>query len=218
MESVAVVGLGAMGSRITQRLLDTGHQVLVWNRSPDKAAPLVARGAIAASTPREAASGSRLLITMLADPQALRSVSEGPDGIAAGAHPALLVIEMSTVGPEAVRTLASSLGPVARLVDAPVLGSVGEAESGALTIFAGAPGRLSTRSNRSSPRWAKSSASGRSAPAQRRSSSPTQRSWGRSLSSARHSRSPRRWSFRARRRPKCWHEPRSHNKRSDGWR
>lgn len=139
MESVAVVGLGAMGSRIAQRLLDTGHQVLVWNRSPDKAAPLVARGAIAAASPREAASGSRVLITMLADPQALRSVSEGPEGIAAGAHPGLVLVEMSTVGPDAVRTLASLLGPAPRLVDAPVLGSVGEAESGALTIFVGGP-------------------------------------------------------------------------------
>jgi 3-hydroxyisobutyrate dehydrogenase/2-hydroxy-3-oxopropionate reductase len=128
-----------MGSRIAMRLLDAGHQLVVWNRSPDRLAPLIVRGASAASTPGEAAARSRILITMLADPQALRAVSEGPDGIAAGAHPVLVVIEMSTVGPPAVRHLASLLGPQIRLVDAPVIGSIGEAESGALTIFAGGP-------------------------------------------------------------------------------
>lgn len=139
MESVALLGLGAMGSRFALRLLEAGHQVVVWNRSPNRTTPLVERGAIAAATPREAAASSRFLITMLADPQALRSVSEGPNGIAAGAHPALIVAEMSTVGPAAVRMLASMLEPTARVVDAPVLGSILEAESGGLTIFAGGP-------------------------------------------------------------------------------
>ena len=137
MPSVAVVGLGAMGSRIARRLLDSGHEVVVWNRSPDKTAPLIDCGAIAASSPREAAAGNRILITMLADPLALRAVSGGPGGIAAGVHPELIVVEMSTVGPPAIRALASSLGPEVRLVDAPVLGSISEAESGQLTIFAG---------------------------------------------------------------------------------
>jgi 3-hydroxyisobutyrate dehydrogenase-like beta-hydroxyacid dehydrogenase len=137
MDGIAVIGLGAMGSRIAMRLSDAGHRLVVWNRSPDKLAPLVDRGASAASTPREAAVRSRILITMLADPQALQAVSEGPDGIAAGTHPALVVVEMSTVGPPAVRQLGSLLGPRARVVDAPVMGSIREAESGALTIFAG---------------------------------------------------------------------------------
>ena len=137
MEGVAVVGLGAMGSRLALRLLDAGHQVVVWNRSPHKATSLIARGAIAAATPRDAAASTRILVSMLADPHALQSVSEGPEGIGAGAHPDLVVVEMSTVGPAAVRRLASLLGPQARLVDAPVLGSIAEAESGRLTIFAG---------------------------------------------------------------------------------
>lgn len=139
METVAVVGVGAMGSRIALRLLDAGYQVLIWNRSPDKVEPLVVRGATAVPTPGEAAARSRTLITILADPQALRAVSEGPDGIAAGSHPGLVVVEMSTAGPPAARRLASLLGPRARLVDAPVIGSIGEAGSGTLTIFAGGP-------------------------------------------------------------------------------
>ena len=142
MDPVAVVGAGAMGSRIALRLVDAGHEVAVWNRSPDKLAPILARGAIAASTPRDAAARSRALITMLADPQALRAVSEGPDGIAVGAHPDLVVIEMSTVGPPAVRQLGSLLGPGVRLVDAPVLGSVDEVQSGTLMIFAGGPSEV----------------------------------------------------------------------------
>ena len=138
MERVAVLGLGAMGSRIAGRLLDTGHEVVVWNRSLNKVAPLIARGAIAASTPRDAAAGNRILITMLADRNALQSVSEGPGGIATGAHSGLIVIEMSTVGQPAIRALASTLRP-ASLIDSPVLGSISEAESGRLTIFAGGP-------------------------------------------------------------------------------
>lgn len=142
MEPVAVVGLGAMGSRIALRLLDAGHDLVVWNRSPRKLEPLLERGATAAASPRAAARRSRRLITMLADPQALRSVSDGPDGIAAGAHPDLVVVEMSTVGPTAVAELAALLEPSARVVDAPVLGSISEAAAGTLTIFAGGSGDL----------------------------------------------------------------------------
>lgn len=90
MESVSVLGLGAMGSRIALRLLDAGHDVVVWNRSPDRLEPLLARGARPASSPRDAVRRSHTLITMLADPDALRAVSEGPEGIAAGIHPDLV--------------------------------------------------------------------------------------------------------------------------------
>ena len=139
MTAVGVVGLGAMGSRIAARLLDAGHEVTVWNRSPEKVAPLARRGALAAGTPAEAASWADVLITILSDPQALRSVAEGPDGLAAGARPSLTVLEMSTVGPAAVERLASALPPGTGLLDAPVLGSLAEAESGSLVIFAGGP-------------------------------------------------------------------------------
>jgi HAD superfamily hydrolase (TIGR01450 family) len=137
MTAVAVVGLGAMGSRIAARLLDAGHQVHVWNRSAGKLAPQIRRGMIPAATPAEAASRAELLITMVSDPQALRSVSEGEHGIASQAHPALTIVEMSTVGPEAVARLASALPAGTGLVDAPVLGSIAAAESGSLVIFAG---------------------------------------------------------------------------------
>lgn len=137
MEPVSVLGLGAMGSRIALRLLDAGHDVVVWNRSPHRLEPLLARGARLASSPRDAARRSRTLITMLADPDALRAVSEGPEGIAAGRHQDLVVVEMSTVAPPAIAQLASLLEPAARVIDAPVLGSIAEAGAGTLTIFAG---------------------------------------------------------------------------------
>lgn len=139
MSRVSVVGLGAMGSRIARRLLGAGHQVTVWNRSPAGAAALGDLGASVASTPAGAAAQAELLITMVSGPEALRAVSEGRGGVAAGAHRSLTVIEMSTTGPAAVSRLAAALPAGTGLIDAPVLGSLREAEAGSLTIFAGGP-------------------------------------------------------------------------------
>jgi 3-hydroxyisobutyrate dehydrogenase/2-hydroxy-3-oxopropionate reductase len=147
MTAVAVVGLGAMGSRIAARLVALGHEVTVWNRSAGKADPLAGLGAFPAATPAEAASRAEVLITMVADPAALRAVTEGPDGVVAGAGASLTVVEMSTVGPAAVARLASALPPATGLLDAPVLGSPAEAESGCLVIFAGGPAPLVRRAS-----------------------------------------------------------------------
>jgi 3-hydroxyisobutyrate dehydrogenase/2-hydroxy-3-oxopropionate reductase len=137
MTTVAVVGLGGMGSRMARRFLDAGHDVVVWNRTPSKLGPLTERGAVAADTPAEASSRAEAVITMVADPAALREVTEGPEGVAAGAEPSTTVIQMSTVGLEPVTRLASALPVGTGLLDAPVLGSVAEAESGSLRIFVG---------------------------------------------------------------------------------
>jgi 3-hydroxyisobutyrate dehydrogenase-like beta-hydroxyacid dehydrogenase len=142
MTGVAVIGLGAMGSRIARRLLDTGHDVVVWNRTAAKAEPLVAAGAAPAGSPADATRRAEAVITMLADPDALRAVTEGPEGIAAGATGDTTVIEMSTVGPAAIRWLRSALPNGVGLVDAPVLGSLNEAESGSLKVFLGGPDDL----------------------------------------------------------------------------
>ena len=126
MTHVAVVGLGAMGTRFARRFIDAGHDVVVWNRTPREfPAP-------AAASPRDAASRADVVIAMVADPEALTGVTEGDDGVIAGLHGTL--VQMSTVSPDATRRLA---GLTDRLVDAPVLGSIAEAESGTLTIFAG---------------------------------------------------------------------------------
>ena len=145
MSVVAVVGLGAMGSRIARRLLEAGHELHVWNRTAEKAAPLVEAGAVAAATPAEAAARAEVVLTMVADPAALRDVTEGDDGVAAGAREGATVVEMSTVGPDAVHRLASVLPAGVGLLDAPVLGSRSEAESGALKVFVGGPDELVER-------------------------------------------------------------------------
>lgn len=145
MNAVAVVGLGAMGSRVAARLASVGHEVTVWNRSPEKAEPLAELGAIVAATPAEATSGAEILITVVADPAALQAVTEGADGVIAGASASLTLVEMSTVGPAAVARLASTLPPEIGLLDAPVLGSPAEAASGSLVIFAGGPAQLVER-------------------------------------------------------------------------
>ena len=144
--SVAIVGAGAMGSRIAARLLQSGVEVAAWNRSRDKLRPLVEVGATATATPAEAARGAEIVITMVADPAALRTVSEGVEGIAAGSVAGQTLIEMSTVGPAAVQRLAGRLPAGVGLLDAPVLGSLSEAESGSLTIFAGGDRDLYERS------------------------------------------------------------------------
>jgi 3-hydroxyisobutyrate dehydrogenase-like beta-hydroxyacid dehydrogenase len=135
--AIAVVGLGRMGSRIALRLLGRGHAAIVWNRSPDKARALIDRGASPAASPAEAARRASVVITMVSDPEALRVVTEGADGIANGADASTTLIEMSTVGPEAISRLRSTLPAGAHLVDAPVLGSVDQAEQGSLRIFVG---------------------------------------------------------------------------------
>ncbi len=134
MTRVAFIGVGEMGGRMARRLLDAGHELSVWNRTPAKTAPLVEAGATAAETPAEAARSAEIVITMVADSAALQAVSEGPEGIAAQAA---TVLEMSTVGPAAVTQLQAVLPPDAELLDAPVLGSVSEAEAGTLGIFVG---------------------------------------------------------------------------------
>ena len=145
MTSLAVIGLGAMGARFAGRFLEAGHDVIVWNRTPEKARELVSRGASAAATPAEAARNAEGVVTAVSDPEALRAVTEGPDGIAAGANASTTVIEMSTVGPRAVRWLETALPPGVGLLDAPVLGSLSEVESGTLLVFVGGPRRLVER-------------------------------------------------------------------------
>lgn len=144
MTSVAVVGLGAMGALMARRLLEAGHELVVWNRDPAKVGPLTERGAIPAASPADAARRTEVAITMVADPAALRAVSEGPNGVVAGASASTPVIQMSTVGPAATARLASLLPPDG-LLDAPVLGSLTEAEAGNLVVFAGGDERLVER-------------------------------------------------------------------------
>jgi 3-hydroxyisobutyrate dehydrogenase-like beta-hydroxyacid dehydrogenase len=134
MTEVAWIGLGAMGSRMAARLRDAGHELVVWNRTREKAEEL---GVAIAGSPREAAEGAEFVFTMLAGPEALRSVTEGDDGLLTGLREGSVLVEMSTVGPQAVAQLSEAMPARASLLDVPVLGSLPQAESGSLKLFAG---------------------------------------------------------------------------------
>ena len=124
---------------MANRLLGAVDELIVWNRTPDRATDLVARGARRAATAAEAASPAEAVITMLATAGALEDVVFGDEGVAAGLAPGTTLIEMSTVGPDAVRDLADRLPDGVDVLDAPVLGSVPQATDGELALFVGGP-------------------------------------------------------------------------------
>lgn len=134
MQKIAFLGLGHMGAPMARRLLAAGHPLTVWNRTAAKARPLAAQGAGLAAGPAEAVRDADVVITMLAGPDAVRAVADAivPE-LRAGAH----WVEMSTVGPDAVRELAARMPDGVTLVDAPVMGSTDKAASGRLGILAG---------------------------------------------------------------------------------
>ena len=129
---------------MASRLLDAGYEAIVWNRSPDPVAPIAARGAAVAASPRAVAEQSDAVIVMVSDPRALQDVTEGSDGLASGLDLGTSVIQMSTVGMAATLRLASVL-PDGALLDAPVLGSIAEVEAGTLAIFVGGPEALAEK-------------------------------------------------------------------------
>lgn len=138
MTTIGFCGLGRMGRPMAGRLLSAGHRVAVWNRSDGPQTVLAGQGAKVASTPEEAAAGAELVITMVTGPDALEAVVHGPHGVAAGLGPGGVLVDMSTVGPEAFASVSERLGEGAVAVDAPVRGSVREASEGTLQIYVGA--------------------------------------------------------------------------------
>ena len=138
MAKIAFLGLGMMGAPIATRLLQAGHELTVWNRTPDRAKPLAARGATVARSPAEAGAGAAFAITMLATPEALKEVVSGEHGLVRALGPGQVYVDMSTVGPHVIRSIAAQFPNGVTVVDAPVRGSVGQAAEGRLEIFAGA--------------------------------------------------------------------------------
>jgi 3-hydroxyisobutyrate dehydrogenase-like beta-hydroxyacid dehydrogenase len=122
---------------MAQRLVDAGHEVTVWNRTASRAEPLVAAGAQLAPAPADASRAGEIVITMVSDATALRGVTDGPAGAIAGLRRGSVLVDISTVGPDAVHALAGRVPADAGLLDAPVLGSLPEAREGTLRIFVG---------------------------------------------------------------------------------
>lgn len=136
---VAVIGLGRMGSAMADTLSRAGYELTLWNRTIEVAEALAGRlGATVARTPTEAAAAASVVLTSLADDQAVRDVYAAPDGLVAGAAPGTVVIEMSTVDPGVIEEIGRLTdGAGIELLDAPVSGSVQVVEQGNLTIMAG---------------------------------------------------------------------------------
>ncbi|NER19457.1 MAG: NAD(P)-dependent oxidoreductase [Symploca sp. SIO1C2] len=139
MSRIAVLGMGAMGSRIAQKLLKTNHQVIVYNRTADKAKPLVEQGAIYAAKPREAAEQADIVISMVTDDLASRAVWLDPEtGAILGLSKNAIAIESSTLTVNWTRELAAAIeGRGAEFLDAPVVGSRPQADAGKLIYLVG---------------------------------------------------------------------------------
>jgi 3-hydroxyisobutyrate dehydrogenase-like beta-hydroxyacid dehydrogenase len=138
MSAVGFVGLGAMGSRIAVRLLDAGNELYGTNRTKSKAEPLIERGLKWCETPREVAAAAGVTFSMVTDDAALEAITAAPEGIFAGLEPGKVYVDMSTVSPRISRELAADVDSLgAQMLDAPVSGSIPQAESGTLAIFVG---------------------------------------------------------------------------------
>src|SRR5205807_1660723 len=125
MANLGYIGLGAMGGRVTKRLLDAGHTVTGYNRTKSKAQWLIYAGMQWADSPRAVAEAADVIFTMVTNTNALEEVFTGPDGILNGLGPGKIYIDMSTVSPHASRMLAEEVAAKgARMLDAPVSGSV----------------------------------------------------------------------------------------------
>jgi 3-hydroxyisobutyrate dehydrogenase-like beta-hydroxyacid dehydrogenase len=138
MADVGYVGLGVMGSGIAKRLLDAGHTVTGWNRTREKAQPLLDAGMRWGDTPREVAERCEIVFTMVTNTAAVQAVTEGPDGILAGLTPGKVYVDQSTASPDNTRALAARVAEIgADMLDAPVSGSVITLEQGKLTVMVG---------------------------------------------------------------------------------
>jgi len=132
------VGLGVMGSRMVNRLLNAGHTVTGYNRTRSKAQWLLDAGMHWGETPRAVAEVADVVFSMVTDTTALRAVIAGPDGLVAGLGPGKIYVDMSTVSPGESRELAARVAAKgAHMLDAPVSGSVSTLEQGKLSIMVG---------------------------------------------------------------------------------
>jgi 3-hydroxyisobutyrate dehydrogenase-like beta-hydroxyacid dehydrogenase len=132
------IGIGSMGRPIARRLLQAGYKVSVYNRDRSKAEALVGYGAVVANSIAELASNTDVILSCLANDDAVRNVYAGPEGVFANVRPGTVVMEMSTVNPETSRELYKlGVARAVSLLDLPISGSTPAAEQGTLTLFAG---------------------------------------------------------------------------------
>jgi 3-hydroxyisobutyrate dehydrogenase-like beta-hydroxyacid dehydrogenase len=140
MQRIGFVGIGLMGQQMSRRLLAAGFPVMVWNRTKARAADLLAAGAAWGESPRALAEASDVVIVMVTDSAASEAVIAGPQGVLAGAHPGLTLIDMGSVAPETSRAMAErARAKGVPMLDAPVTGNPKVASEGKLGIMVGGP-------------------------------------------------------------------------------
>ncbi len=138
-EKLGYLGLGLMGLPMTRRLLDAGYDVAVWNRSPGKVSALVEAGAKATASPREVAAHAGIVFMCLTDAAAVEDVVFGTDGLSSVPGEGKLVVDFSSIHPDAARAIATRLKAANGMhwIDAPVSGGTKGAEEATLAIMAG---------------------------------------------------------------------------------
>jgi len=135
---VGFIGLGVMGGPMAANIVKKGHELTVWDRSPEAVARLVELGAKAASSAREVGAASEVVVTMLPEPQHVEQVVLGPDGVAEGLRAGGVVVEMSTIDPGTSRRVGDALRARGMdLVDSPVGKTSEHAVTGTLTLMVG---------------------------------------------------------------------------------
>ena len=136
--SIGFIGMGHMGSHMAQRLLDAGYQLTVYDRTKEKAQELGKRGALVAQTPKDLAASCQIVMACVTDDEAQQDVMFGPDGALAGVHAGSMIIDLSTVSPDASRRLFQAAKQQGvPMIDAAVSGSVPQVDQGSLVIFVG---------------------------------------------------------------------------------
>jgi 3-hydroxyisobutyrate dehydrogenase len=135
---IGIIGIGFLGKSVAKRLLDTGHQVTVYNRTKDKTESLKKIGAMVANTPKELAQNCDLVITIVKDAYAVESVSFDKNGIIDGKHDGLTIADMSTINPISSKKIAKKfLENGISMIDTPVMGGPNLAEKGELVVMIG---------------------------------------------------------------------------------
>lgn len=139
LRSIGFVGLGLMGAPMARRIARAGHALAVWNRTAEKAAPVVAEGARLADGPAAAARGADVVCLCLTDGAAVEAAVFGPGGVAEGIGRDAVLVDFSSIAPDAARDFARRLRERtgAGWIDAPVSGGVPGAEGGRLVVMAG---------------------------------------------------------------------------------
>jgi 2-hydroxy-3-oxopropionate reductase len=138
MQRIGFIGLGIMGKPMCKNLLKAGYPLIVFSRTPANVEPIVQAGARAAASSKEVAAQSDIVITMLPNSPQVKTVVLGENGVAEGARPGTIVVDMSSIAPLVSREIAEELARrQVRFLDAPVSGGEPKAVEGTLSIMVG---------------------------------------------------------------------------------